>query len=156
MSQKPWATGARAHPWTQPSLLFTSELMLELEVTNVLDYTRLVSENILLLLKHQHTPLEGVLLLITQRSVLQACQTMKARLLVTGLHWCCKRGRESSGLITTDINKRSPSLLLPHPPGYCKLPVLPSPSPASAVFWFSVTGLKSPCDDSAFDKVFCS
>lgn len=130
--------------------------MLELEVPNVLDYTRLFSENILLLLKYQHASLEGVLLLITQCSVLRACQTVKARLLVTGLHWCCKKGREISGLVTTDITKRSPSLLLPRSPGYCKLPVRPSPSPTSAVLRFSVTGLKRSCDDSAFDEIFCS
>ena len=130
--------------------------MLELEVPNVLDYTRLFSETTLLWLKHQHTSLEGVLLPITQCSVLQACQTMKPRLLVTGSCWCCKRGTESSGLVTTDINKRSPSSLLPRCPGYCKLPVLLFPSPTSAVLRFSVIGLKIPCGDSAFDKIFYS
>lgn len=150
--QRPWATGMR----TQPGHLLALELMLDLEVPNVLDYTQLFSESILLLLEHQHASLEGVSLLVTQGITLQAYQTMKARLLVTGLHWCCKRGRDSSGLVTTDANRRSPSLLLPRCPGYCKFPVLHLPSSTSAVPWFSVTGLKSPCGDSAFDKTFCS
>lgn len=77
-----WFRGAE-RPWLHPALLWKHPAVAGASDTSL------------------DTSLERDSLLITHGSKLQACQTMKARLLVTGSHWCCKRGRGSSGLVTT-------------------------------------------------------
>lgn len=73
-----------------------------------------------------------------------------------GVFWCHRRVEEISGLDTMNLNKCHPLFYCPAPPGYFKLPVLMFPSSTSAALWLNVSDMKSLCDDSALDKIFCT